>query len=357
MKVKYNEKEITFFISKMKKINLDALNLVAIKDESILCSCSYCEVKKWHCITYYAPWQKQQCTENEKVIIQAILEILDVIQKHHLQMANFILRKDSIFVGETIKQFLYLPLITKKTMSCRKFVLQIMQVMGMKEFCAYAELKKMNDSTSVETILMYLTKCIQEPSAVENQNEADTSLLNQDEGETTLLNQNDEPKPDENEGETTFLTHASENGSDNIILSQHTTEFIPNKYDECETTFLSDDILLDAPRQNIPNTTDCQLYLLRTCSGELIRINRSVFSIGKDYSTMDYVLGNESVSRNHASIYTEGNTFYLVDNGSTNGTIMEGIRLQKGERAELDDGYIISLGNEVFQVLIERNNL
>lgn len=43
-----------------------------------------------------------------------------------------------------------------------------------------------------------------------------------------------------------------------------------------------------------------------------------------------------------------------MDNNSTNGTTIEGIKLQPGEKGEIGNGYIILLGNESFQAHIER---
>ena len=106
------------------------------------------------------------------------------------------------------------------------------------------------------------------------------------EAETSLLNA-DEDIVSEDEGETT-------------VLSQHITDFLPNEFSECETTVLSDAAMPD-DGEIITKEGAYDLYLLRISSGGRIHINKPIYSIGKDVNQMDYVLGNASVSRNHAT--------------------------------------------------------
>ncbi|MGL5083585.1 MAG: FHA domain-containing protein [Microcoleaceae cyanobacterium] len=53
---------------------------------------------------------------------------------------------------------------------------------------------------------------------------------------------------------------------------------------------------------------------------------------------------SEIVSRTHADIRTEGDTYYIEDIGSSNGTYINNIPLQKGNRHRLRPGDRISLG-------------
>lgn len=75
-------------------------------------------------------------------------------------------------------------------------------------------------------------------------------------------------------------------------------------------------------------------YLKRIDDGKIIYITKPAFIIGKDSIISDYCIDNASISRNHASILCEANECYVVDNFSTNGTIVEGVRISPNERVE-----------------------
>jgi FHA domain-containing protein len=62
--------------------------------------------------------------------------------------------------------------------------------------------------------------------------------------------------------------------------------------------------------------------------------------IGREYGA-DIVVGDLRVSRRHACIALQGETYVILDLGSRNGTIVNG---QKVRSAELSDGDVIHLG-------------
>ena len=77
-------------------------------------------------------------------------------------------------------------------------------------------------------------------------------------------------------------------------------------------------------------------------SGERITLGQEVVTIGRLPSSTIPV-NDANVSRAHAEVRATGSVFVLVDLGSTNGTKVNGTRIQ-GERA-LSDGDIVSAGN------------
>ena len=87
-------------------------------------------------------------------------------------------------------------------------------------------------------------------------------------------------------------------------------------------------------------------------SGEPGRFSRS-FTVGRD-ETCALCLNSQHVSRFHASIAREGNGWWATDLGSTNGIILDGARVERGELtpgASLQFGrggpaYDVSLGDE-----------
>ena len=76
----------------------------------------------------------------------------------------------------------------------------------------------------------------------------------------------------------------------------------------------------------------------RLCTAEgrtLAVLDRPVLTIGKKKGETDIVLEDVSVSRLHARIVQERESFYLEDLNSTNGTFKNGLRLQPYEKREL----------------------
>ncbi len=76
-------------------------------------------------------------------------------------------------------------------------------------------------------------------------------------------------------------------------------------------------------------------------SGDRFTIEEHVIAVGR-HPESNIVLADPNVSRNHAEIRPEGDHFCLVDLGSTNGTRVNGVRV---ERHVLRDGDELTFGN------------
>ncbi|MEJ5313935.1 MULTISPECIES: FHA domain-containing protein [Anaerolinea] len=79
-------------------------------------------------------------------------------------------------------------------------------------------------------------------------------------------------------------------------------------------------------------------------TGGVFPLNKTEISLGRDL-TNDLVVSDPEVSRHHARLYFQGNTYILEDLGSTNGTFVNGIRLTGPY--PLRSGETISLGERV----------
>jgi hypothetical protein len=60
----------------------------------------------------------------------------------------------------------------------------------------------------------------------------------------------------------------------------------------------------------------------------------------------DLALGDVSLSRHHASVWTRGSSVWIADHGSTNGTQVNGVPVEGA--MQLGDGDMIQLGNATF---------
>jgi pSer/pThr/pTyr-binding forkhead associated (FHA) protein len=77
--------------------------------------------------------------------------------------------------------------------------------------------------------------------------------------------------------------------------------------------------------------------------GRDFRIEKENSVLGRD-GMCDYVIEDDTVSREHARIRKEGDRFILFDLGSGNGTYLNGERIQ---RSELQDGDVIKVGESL----------
>ena len=91
-------------------------------------------------------------------------------------------------------------------------------------------------------------------------------------------------------------------------------------------------------------------------------IGRTGVVAGRDYPVSDTVrigaardadirILAEGVSRNHARLWQEGDTFWIEDTGSTNGTFVSGIRVSKERVHHLD---VVTLGRAVHLIFLVR---
>ena len=76
-----------------------------------------------------------------------------------------------------------------------------------------------------------------------------------------------------------------------------------------------------------------------------IKISNFPFIVGKGMENVDYCLEKEVISRYHAKILKEEESFFLIDLNSTNGTCINGEKLLAYKRCSLNVGDEIALAN------------
>ncbi|MCR5195637.1 MAG: FHA domain-containing protein [Pseudobutyrivibrio sp.] len=120
-----------------------------------------------------------------------------------------------------------------------------------------------------------------------------------------------------------------------------------------ETTILSGSLanndetqILSGELQNAQNLGT----LIRKRTSERIVINKNDFVIGKDALHSDFFIENNgSISRKHAVIVNKGRDIYIQDCNSTNGTFVNGTRINSGSLVLLNNGDVIKISNEEFE--------
>lgn len=83
-----------------------------------------------------------------------------------------------------------------------------------------------------------------------------------------------------------------------------------------------------------------------------IKVSREQFILGKSKERAHGIIsGNTAISRVHCEIILDGNQAYVTDLGSSNGTFVNGRRIQQGVHEEITEGSKLRLANMDFIIL------
>lgn len=156
--------------------------------------------------------------------------------------------------------------------------------------------------------------------------------------ETTLLSPQVAKMEANDDGynETTLL---SENSLDDEPYYE--TTLLSSGGDEFETTVLSQNLTMPsgAPKA----------YIQNIISQERVDITKTTFIIGSDNMSVDFYVRNPAVSRKHSKIIYQNNEYYLIDNKSTNHTVLDGIMIEPEKPMKLYNGALIEMADELFE--------
>lgn len=118
-------------------------------------------------------------------------------------------------------------------------------------------------------------------------------------------------------------------------------ERVAQQYEEEESTGFMDEPPIEVPQ--------CCFSLLHKRLNHLISVPSQGLVLGRSARTADYIIeGNINVSRNHARIEIEGTHLKVTDLKASNGTFVNGLRVQGTSNLNLGD--TLSLANEDFIV-------
>lgn len=123
-----------------------------------------------------------------------------------------------------------------------------------------------------------------------------------------------------------------------------------------EDNFQDDNFAEDNfPKENIPKENERMpvLKAMDKTGCQDIAVSSYPFFIGKLKKNVDYCLDSETVSRYHAKITKEGESFYITDLNSTNGTFINDEPLQTYQKKEIKNGDIIAFANIKYQFIIK----
>lgn len=109
--------------------------------------------------------------------------------------------------------------------------------------------------------------------------------------------------------------------------------------------------VLEPIRGNLSTGQQLRLVGIDTPVNIDVVINKPDFVIGKSVNGVDGTIScNAAISRIHCKIIQNGMKAYIVDLGSSNGTFINGQRLQGGQAAPIQVGDRIKLANSTFEL-------
>ena len=123
----------------------------------------------------------------------------------------------------------------------------------------------------------------------------------------------------------------------------------------CKGT-LSEGVLIDKDR-TVKRAEGCRYMLVRKITKERIYLEKPDFRVGRKAEVCDYAIEDDrTVSRIHAVFnVAEDKELYVLDNNSLNRVYINGRKIEPMENTQLHDGDEIRLGNERFDVVIDRD--
>ena len=96
------------------------------------------------------------------------------------------------------------------------------------------------------------------------------------------------------------------------------------------------------------DTTAPTAYLISPQNNNCTPITKTPFIVGKLQWETDLFLPQKNVSRRHASFHYENGEYYVSDLSSTNGTFLNGKKLESLNKYKISQGDIICFAREEF---------
>lgn len=91
--------------------------------------------------------------------------------------------------------------------------------------------------------------------------------------------------------------------------------------------------------------TFAKLIIQKT--GREYTIDKSEIYVGSSASDCDCSIDNGFISKRQLTVINEDGVYYAIDNGSTNGTTLNGNKMEPGMRYQLKDDDRLILANEI----------
>lgn len=118
--------------------------------------------------------------------------------------------------------------------------------------------------------------------------------------------------------------------------------------------------VVQQPAPEKPKAKGTQMFigacLYDTSSHQMYELGRladgTVMSVGSDASRSQLVLSIDTISGHHANIYFQNGQYYIEDNNSTNGTLVNHQNIKGYGAVLIENNTLIQLGNQMFSFVV-----
>lgn len=321
-------------------------------------------------ITYLAPsgtaleeYLSSGISKNDFFLVFAqIIEVIKSIDRNSFNINNLVMNLNYVFINKATKEihFIYQPILSKRISSNLAHFLYTVAdntTLDLKE-----DLKPLNEMMKFIRGLNVVTAVAVENYILKVYPQIYKQVKRQKPGQSEALvgsdvyyrrNEWDERKRQAIDDEATSLLVEDSEATSLLIEEDEATSLLIEEDDEATSLLIEEDDVVTSLLEGI-NAPQNFPYLIRISNFERVDINKQVFKIGKDKSCVDYfVLNNNAISRLHAAIINRNGSYSIKDNKSTNGTFVNGNRIQSDFETEIYDGDSITLANEEFNFHID----
>lgn len=257
-----------------------------------------------------------------KTIIIGIKEAADELDSYLLSTENMILEPDYIYVDPITKipEFCYHPEnnigIEEGIRELFRYFLNIIDSSDKEtvEFAYGIYCKAMQQNFTIDTILEFHVSQIMD---MENVMEISEKEVIKKEEQKSLL---------EKLKESLFHLLRGKKINQEIHEMEEKGCEITDSY----VDYSGDTMLLENER--------CDYRLISEDRNEVIELWQFPYIVGKIKEHVDFIIHSENVSRIHAKFLKEQNEIFILDMNSTNGTFINGIRMESYDRIKLNSG-------------------
>lgn len=298
-------------------------------------------------------------------IIERIVDFIQKIDKFGLSYANLVLDLKNIFYNETTRELnmIYLPIVplydnVDRMAIVNQIVYSAVSMEGMDYMPSFNYFLRNLGEFDAEKIKSYICNVAQDVmndiKKMESKNlTAVNEMFQNQEDELTDMTQGDELTEisnDENEGENT--EENTEMAVNNLYMSMGEKRNVIDKKEE-RTSLQVGEPTEFMKEEKTDWYEDVQILicptLMRKFTGEVVRIDKSVFRLGKEEGCVNYTIrDNMLISNEHADIICREGRYYVLDLHSKNRTCINDRVVSSEEEVEICNGDTLKLANEEF---------
>lgn len=312
-------------------------------------------------------------SNTKKKLLRLLTEIRDTLKllsKSNLDINNIVFDKEHIFIDEFTNrfQFIYIPIreIQESTITLNEFIKEI--ILNYKyedddyKFFVILFNKLVSDGVnSVEALdeiiscIDYKSSSIEEVTLDRNPNIDNSQDIGNDSNLAIVIDSTEEVQC-KSVSRTNIYKNIDVKDKANS-LNLRNINIIPTSdksmpvvgekvYGQLTTLLCDDNSDFETTALTHSEGINNKAYILISNKSKKVIIDKNNFKLGRDSSLVDCVILNKAIGRNHGEIIYKDGEYYFKDNNSTNGSYLNGYKIDARTEYKINHKDIIKLANE-----------